>query len=115
MLEDSNGRKSLAQLDKQIEECREKIASNLAWGNTSFAQSAEKELLVLLHERALVEKNNDDYSSEITLLKTERTLLLSSLSASSAEITAENSGYFYIIFTLNCNLDITFYYYICNV
>ena len=95
VLEDSNGRKSLAQLDKQIEECREKIASNLAWGNTSFAQSAEKELLVLLHERALVEKNNDDYSSEITLLKTERTLLLSSLSTSSVEITAENSGYFY--------------------
>ena len=95
VLENSNGRKSLSLLDKQIEECREKIAKGLAHGDASFVRSKEKELLVLLHERALVEKNSDDYRDELTLLKTERTMLLSSLSASSKEIKADVSGYFY--------------------
>ncbi len=95
VLRDSTGRKSLELLDEKIAQYRNQIALGIAEGNTAFAQSAEKKLLVLLHERALVEKNADDYSDHITLLETERALLLSDLSASERRISAEASGYFY--------------------
>lgn len=86
---------SLAALDARIEELRQEIALKSASGNASFAGSAEKELLVLLHERTLVEKNGGDFSAELTALRAERTLLLSALATAEKTVTAEESGYFY--------------------
>ena len=95
VLSDSTGRKSLELVDKKIEQYREQIALYLAEGNTAFAQSIQKELLILLHERSLIEENADDYSDYIALLETERSLLLANLSASEKQLTADHSGYFY--------------------
>lgn len=85
----------LAVIDAQIAELRTEIAQKIASGNTAFVESAEKDLLILLHQRTLVDDNNENYNSELTILRAERTLLLSSLSGSSKEITAAESGYFY--------------------
>ena len=95
VLKDSTGRKSLELLDEKIESYRNQIALYLAQGNAAFAQSAQKELLMLLHERELAEKNADDYGDYVALLETERALLLSNLSANEKQISAQASGYFY--------------------
>ncbi len=95
VLEQCDDNDSLAALDERIDEIRREIALKSASGNTSFAGSAEKELLVLLHERALVEKNGGNFLTELTALRAERTLLLSALSTTEKAVTAEESGYFY--------------------
>lgn len=104
----------LTSIDSRIANIRAEIAQKTACGNMAFVQTAEKELLVLLHQRALIESNSSNYNSKLTELRAEQTLLLSSLSAVSSTITTAESGYFYSftdgyenIFTAQAAKDLT--------
>lgn len=85
----------LTAVDSRIANIRAEIVQKTACGNTAFVQNAEKELLVLLHQRALIEKNNSNYNAKLTELRAEQTMMVASLAAVSSTVTTAESGYFY--------------------
>jgi len=84
----------LAEVDKDIAELRTEIAVKSASGDLAFMEEAEKELLLLLHKRALAEKNESDFSAELAVLKAEFAAYQASVSAMGGVVTSD-SGYFY--------------------
>lgn len=84
----------LAEVDGQIAALRTEIAVKSALGDLSTIDEYERELLLLLHKRALAENNKSDFSAELTVLRAEMAALQASVSAMGG-ITAEESGYFY--------------------
>lgn len=86
---------NLESIDSQITLLRAEIAKKSADGNVSFTEKAEKELLILLHKRELIENNDKNHGDILNNLREERTLLLSSISSYGRDITADVSGYYY--------------------
>ena len=84
----------LAEVDGQIAALRTEIAAKSAAGELSFVPEAERELLLLLHKRALAEQNRSDFSSELAVLRAEMASLQASVS-SMGGIVASEAGYFY--------------------
>lgn len=84
----------LAEVDDAISKLRMEIAIKSTSGDLAFLEEAEKELLVLLHKRALAERNENDFSAELELLRAEFSALQASVSAMGGVVTNE-SGYFY--------------------
>lgn len=84
----------IAEIDRQITELRMQISASSASGSYSFVSEAERELLLLLHKRALAEQNRSDFSAELAVLRAEMASLNASVS-SMGGITAQQSGYFY--------------------
>jgi hypothetical protein len=84
----------LAEVDKQISELRTEIAVKSASGDLSSIDEYERELLLLLHKRALAESNKSDFASELTVLRAEMAGLQAAVSAMGG-ITSTEAGYFY--------------------
>ena len=85
----------LAEVDKEIAELRTEIAIKSTTGDLAFLEEAEKELLVLLHKRALAERNENDFSAELELLRAEFSALQASVATMGGGVVTDNSGYFY--------------------
>jgi prefoldin subunit 5 len=85
----------LEQTDKEISRLRAEIAEKTASGNVAYVNSAQKELLILLHKRSLAEQNKNSYASEISILKAELTSLKASAASLGADVITPSSGYFY--------------------
>lgn len=84
----------LAEVDRKIAELRTEIAVKSASGDLSAIEEYERELLLLLHKRALAENNKGDFSAELTVLRAEMAALQASVSAMGG-VTASEAGYFY--------------------
>ena len=84
----------LAEVDGKIAELRTEIAAKSASGDLSSIDEYERELLLLLHKRALAENNKSDFSAELTVLRAEMAELQASVAAMGG-VVAEEAGYFY--------------------
>ncbi len=84
----------LAEVDGKIAELRTEIAVKSASGDLSSIDEYERDLLLLLHKRALAESNKSDFSAELTVLRAEMAALQASVAAMGG-ITAPEAGYFY--------------------
>lgn len=84
----------LAEVDEAISKLRTQIAVNTASGDLAFLDKAEKELLVLLHKRALAEKNASDFSAELKALRAELAAFEVSVSTMGG-VETPDAGYFY--------------------
>ncbi len=84
----------LTEVDRKIAGIRTEIAVKSASGDLSSIDEYERELLLLLHKRALAENNKSDFSAELTVLRAEMAALQASVSAMGG-ITAAEAGYFY--------------------
>ena len=85
----------LSIVDAEITALRTEIAAKSASGDLAFLEKAEKELLVLLHKRALAEQNKSGYEAELAVLNAEFAALKASVGAMSLGVSAPSSGYFY--------------------
>ena len=84
----------LAKVDAEISALRTEISVKTASGDLAFLEKAENELLVLLHKRALAEKNASDFSAELVTLRAEFSALDAAVAAMGGVVSSE-AGYFY--------------------
>jgi hypothetical protein len=84
----------LAEVDGKIAALRTEISLKTSSGDLAFLEKAEKELLVLLHKRALAEKNATDFSAELITLRAEFSALQASVATMGGVVTPD-AGYFY--------------------